>query len=81
MLLSRRIIIQADWSPEMMEVDAVIDVNEMARLGLKIGRRVMVKRYTGALHDVMLSAAPVRQMIYADLSDWMRAHGSVPPGP
>ncbi|MDQ6753151.1 MAG: alpha/beta hydrolase [Actinomycetota bacterium] len=81
MLLSRRTIIQSDWSPEMMEVDAVIDVDEMARLGLKIGRRVMVNRYPGALHDVMLSAPPVRQLIYADLSDWMRAYGSVPPNP
>ncbi len=64
-----------------MEVDAVIDVNEMAWQGLQIGRRVVANRYTGALHDVMLSAPPVRQLIYADLSDWMRAYGSVPPSP
>ncbi|WP_427017966.1 alpha/beta hydrolase [Pseudarthrobacter sp. P1] len=59
MLLSEKTIIQAEWSPEMMGVDAVIDVNEMARLGLKIGHRVMVNRYSGALHDVMLSAPAI----------------------
>lgn len=75
MLLSERTLIQADWSPEMMSVDAVIDVQEMARLGLQIGRRVMVNRYPGALHDAFLSAKPVRNRIYADVRDWLRAYG------
>ncbi|WP_026554926.1 alpha/beta hydrolase [Arthrobacter sp. 35W] len=75
MLLSEKTIIAVDWSPEMMGVDAVIDVNVMAKLGLKIGHRVMVNRYTGALHDVMLSAEPVRKSIYSDLADWLRAYG------
>ncbi|WP_330059673.1 alpha/beta hydrolase [Paenarthrobacter sp. Z7-10] len=76
MLLSERTVIAADWTPEMMGVDAVIDVNEMARLGLTLGRRVMVNRYPGALHDVLLSADPVRKLIYADLADWMRAYAT-----
>ncbi len=74
MLLSTRTLIQADWSPEMMEVDAVIDVNEIARPGIRIGRRVMVNRYAGALHDVILSAEPVRRLVYADLASWLRAY-------
>lgn len=75
MLLSERTLIQADWSREMMAVDAVIDVHEMARLGLQIGRRVMVNRYAGALHDAFLSAKPVREKVYADVADWLRAYG------
>lgn len=75
MLLSGRSLIQADWSPEMMSVDAVIDVQEMARLGLQIGRRVMVNRYPGALHDVFLSSEPVRNQAYTDIQDWLRAYG------
>ncbi|MBQ1442817.1 MAG: alpha/beta hydrolase [Renibacterium sp.] len=75
MLLSERTLIQADWSQEMMSVDAVIDVQEMARLGLQIGRRVMVNRYAGALHDAFLSSKPVRTRVYADVQDWLRAYG------
>lgn len=76
MLLSERTLIQADWSEEMMGVDAVIDVHVMAKLGLQIGRRVMVNRFDGALHDVFLSRPSVRKLAYAELGDWMRSYAS-----
>nr|WP_285724581.1 alpha/beta hydrolase [Psychromicrobium sp. YIM S02556] len=74
MMLSGRSLIQADWSAEMMEVDAVIDVGEMSRIALKLGRRVMVNRYPGALHDVFLSRRDVRELAYRDLHDWLSAY-------
>ncbi|NYE94392.1 alpha-beta hydrolase superfamily lysophospholipase [Psychromicrobium silvestre] len=76
MLLSERTLIQADWTEQMQGVDAVIDVNQMARLGLQIGSRVMVNRYSGGLHDVFLSRESVRLTAYADLGHWMRAYGA-----
>ncbi|WP_125612172.1 alpha/beta hydrolase [Specibacter cremeus] len=80
-LLSRRSLIQPLWTPAAMGADAVIEVDVMARLALSVGRRVTVNRYDGALHDVALSAAPVRRQLFADLADWLRAYGpAVPAG-
>lgn len=75
MLLSERSLIQADWSEQMQGVDAVIDVQQMARIGLQIGHRVMVNRYAGGLHDIFLSSQQVRLAAYADIGHWMRAYG------
>ncbi len=54
-LLSGRTRIQAEWTAELMRVDAVIDVEQTARRALGLGRRTAVFRYPGALHDVFLS--------------------------
>ncbi|WP_394937927.1 alpha/beta hydrolase [Psychromicrobium sp. YIM B11713] len=75
MLLSEKTLIQADWSEQMQGVDAVIDVQQMAKLGLQIGHRVMVNRYSGGLHDIFLSRQSVRDAAYADIGHWMRAYG------
>lgn len=70
-LLSGRTRIQAEWSEELMELDAVIDVEETARRALGLGRRTAVFRYPGATHDVFLSRRAVRQEAYEDLLLWL----------
>lgn len=73
-LLSERTRIQMDWSAEMMEADAVINVEETANRALRLGRRVAVFRYPGALHDVFLSRRKVREEAYRDLAAWLRGY-------
>ena len=63
--------IQAEWSAELMDLDAVIDVEETARSALRLGRRAAVFRYPGALHDLFLSRRTVRQEAYDDLVLWL----------
>jgi alpha-beta hydrolase superfamily lysophospholipase len=75
-LLSNRTRIQIEWSAEMMEADAVIDVEETAHRALRLGRRVAVFRYPGAIHDVFLSRRAVREEACSDLAAWLRAYST-----
>lgn len=70
-MLSGRTRIQAEWSEGLMDLDAVIDVEETARRALGLGRRTAVFRYPGAIHDVFLSRRAVREEAYADLLLWL----------
>ncbi|WP_024368080.1 alpha/beta hydrolase [Arthrobacter sp. TB 26] len=70
-MLSGRTRIQAEWSEELMELDAVIDVEETARRALVLGRRAAVFRYPGAIHDIFLSRHAVRREAYDDLVLWL----------
>jgi alpha-beta hydrolase superfamily lysophospholipase len=73
-MLSERTRIQIEWSAEMMESDAVINVEETAGRALRLGRRVAVFRYPGAIHDVFLSRRSVREEACRDLSAWLRGY-------
>ena len=70
-MLSGRTRIQAEWSEELMGLDAVIDVEETARSALRLGRRTAVFRYPGAIHDIFLSGRAVRQEAYDDVVLWL----------
>ncbi|MET4591394.1 alpha/beta hydrolase [Arthrobacter sp. 754] len=70
-LLSDRTRIQAEWTAELMHVDAVIDVEETAVRALRLGRRVAVFRYPGAMHDVFLSLRRIREEAYRDVVRWV----------
>ncbi len=72
-MLAGRTRIQAEWSEELMGVDAVIDVEETARRALGLGRRTSIYRYPGAIHDIFLSRRGIRQEAYRDLVLWLRA--------
>jgi alpha-beta hydrolase superfamily lysophospholipase len=68
------------WSEEMRRTDAVLDVNIIALRALTLGRSVTVERVDGALHDVFLSPATVREDAYARLARWLRGYGTTDPG-
>jgi len=70
-MLSGRTRIQAEWSEGLMDLDAVIDVEETARRALGLGRRTAVFRYPGAIHDVFLSRPAVGREAYEDLLLWL----------
>ena len=62
------------WKESMRRTDAVLDVNMIALRALSLGRTVTLERIDGALHDVFLSAPPVRADAYARLARWIRAY-------
>ncbi|WP_394554309.1 alpha/beta hydrolase [Agromyces sp. MMS24-JH15] len=76
-LLSTRSTLQTSWSPAMLESDTVLVVDDIARRALKLGRVSTVARIDGALHDVLLSRAPVRAEGYAAITRWL---GGYAPG-
>lgn len=62
------------WQETMRRSDAVLDVNTMAVRAMALGRSVTLERVDGALHDVFLSAAPVREDAYSRLARWIRGY-------
>ena len=49
-------------------------VDEIAEQSLKLAPTVTVARIDGALHDVLLSPAPVRAVAYAEMARWASAY-------
>ncbi|QPL05132.1 MULTISPECIES: alpha/beta hydrolase [Actinomyces] len=54
--------------------DTVVDADGTARRAVGLGPLVTVARIEGAVHDVFLSAPPVREQSYAVLEQWLRGY-------
>ncbi|MCO4770230.1 MAG: alpha/beta hydrolase [Deltaproteobacteria bacterium] len=67
------------WNDSYLNTDAVLDVVEMRRRARRLGPLVEQVVLEGALHDVVLSAAPVRERAYLEMTEWagraLRADG------
>ncbi|MEU5694005.1 alpha/beta hydrolase [Actinosynnema sp. NPDC020468] len=59
------------WSPEAMTADTVLDVEHMRKWGPKIGRDVRIVQVDGGLHDLFLSAEPVRRRALAEVDEFL----------
>jgi alpha-beta hydrolase superfamily lysophospholipase len=68
---SARSVMAAQWSDELMRADAVLDVAHMRRYGPGLGRDVTLVAVEGGMHDLVLSAPPVRERVFADLFAWL----------
>lgn len=64
----------ATWHEDIMTSDAVLEVAHMARWAPGLGLRVTLVRLDGAVHDVMLSSANVRNRALTELDRWCRAY-------
>lgn len=73
-MLSARSTLIPKWSVEMMTSDVVLRVDDIAVRSTKLGPRVTILRLNGALHDIFLSAEPVRQTAYRELTRWLRSY-------
>ncbi|MFI6521327.1 alpha/beta hydrolase [Spirillospora sp. NPDC050679] len=60
--------------PDVSGGDAVLDVAHMARWAPRLGRTVTLVRIEGGLHDLVLSAKPVRDQVFAELDRWTRGY-------
>lgn len=70
----------ATWSPEVDELDAVLDARQIARWAGCLGGAVTSVPVTGARHDVFLSKAEPRAEVYRLLERWLRDHELVDAG-
>nr|WP_328798995.1 alpha/beta hydrolase [Puerhibacterium puerhi] len=80
-LLSARSTIGVRWHPDMLTSDSVLDVVGVARRVPSLGSLVTLVRLDGALHDVTLSAAPVRDVVWRETERWYRAYVAPAPPP
>lgn len=73
-LASRRTAFTTVWTEDVSAADIVLDVEQIARWSHRLGHYVTVARVDGALHDVFLSAEPVRTQAYGLTERWLAAH-------
>ncbi|GAA2438539.1 alpha/beta hydrolase [Actinomadura vinacea] len=59
---------------DLSSADAVLDVEHMARWAPRLGGHVTLVRIEGGLHDLVLSAEPVRERVFAELDRWMTGY-------
>jgi alpha-beta hydrolase superfamily lysophospholipase len=62
------------WNDTILHTDAVLDVSHMVRLAPRLGQQVTCLRIKGGMHDLMLSARPVRKQVYDELGRWLGAY-------
>lgn len=70
-MLSKRSFISLTWNAVMKSSDIVLVVDDIAKRSLKLGETVTVVRLDGAIHDIFLSAKPVRDEAYRQLDLWL----------
>ncbi|GAB2585026.1 alpha/beta hydrolase [Microlunatus antarcticus] len=73
-LASTRTSFARRWSEDLRVVDSVLDVEQIATRAVRIGRHVTVVRVEEGLHDLVLSAAPVREQVFAEIARFVRAY-------
>lgn len=78
-LCSARSDFSRKWSEGLKAADIVLDVEQIAKRATKLGPVVTVIRIEGAVHDVTLSAEPIRAQAFDEMSRWLRAYAPVEP--
>lgn len=73
-LLSSASSLPVLWSEASTHTDTVLDVVGVARRAADLGSHVTIVRIEGALHDVTLSAAPVREVVRRETERWFAAY-------
>ncbi|MBX6767942.1 MAG: alpha/beta hydrolase, partial [Actinomadura rubrobrunea] len=73
-MTSARSVRPKPGAPDLAGADIVLDVEHMARWAPRLGRHVTLVRIDGAVHDVVLSAEPVRDRVFAELARWLAGH-------
>mgnify|MGYP001198266102 CR=1 FL=1 len=63
-----------DFVPDAHSADVVLDPDDMARWATKVGGHVTCVRVPGGIHDLVLSAEPVRKRVFAEIDRWMRCY-------
>lgn len=59
------------WAPEAMRADTVLDVAQMERWAPSLGQNVTTATIPGGMHDLFLSAPPVREHAFAVMDAWL----------
>jgi len=78
-MASARTIMATRWHEDMRRADVVLETGPMARRAVGLGSRVTVVRVVDGLHDLLLSAPPVRARVLEEVTRWCSAYGWLPP--
>ena len=73
-LASTRTSFARRWSEDLRAVDIVLDVEQIAARAVRLGRCVTVVRVEEGMHDLVLSAPPVRERVFAEIARFTRGY-------
>jgi alpha-beta hydrolase superfamily lysophospholipase len=62
------------WHEGLRGVDTVLDVEQIANRAPRLGRHVTIVRVAEGVHDLVLSAAPVRAQALDEITRWVGAY-------
>lgn len=65
-------VVSDEWIPEMQRMDAVLNVEDIAEYGLRLGKTVDMVRVNDGMHDLLCSAPSVRKAVYKKIFEWLR---------
>lgn len=60
------------WNESAQRADAVLDVADIKKYGLKLGHRLTAAKVSGGMHDLILSSPDVRYPLYDYIFRWLR---------
>ncbi|NRQ38861.1 alpha/beta hydrolase [Nonomuraea sp. NN258] len=63
-----------DFVPEAQSADIVLDPRQISRWATCLGPHVTCVRIADGVHDLVLSAEPVRKQVFAEIDRWMSAY-------
>lgn len=69
---SDRSIYSIKWAADFMCADSVLNVAHMRRYGPGLGKHVELVTIKGGMHDLVLSAKPVREKLFSELFHWLK---------
>ena len=72
---------QLKWTEPIMRADAVLDVEQINQWAPKIGPNTETAVIPGGMHDLFLSAAPVRANALATVTAWLDKNFPAPANP
>lgn len=72
-MISQRTDFRRTWHEGQMVADTVLDVDKIARRGHQLGRHVTLVRINDGLHDLVLSRADVREVVWDTMTRWVCA--------
>jgi len=62
------------WHEGLRIADTVLDVDQIVSRATRLGRHVTIVRIDEGMHDLVLSAAPVRSQVMQEIARWEHAY-------
>ena len=59
------------WTEDSRRTDTIVDADGTARRAIGLGKLVTVARFDGGVHDLVLSAPPVREQVFSAMRRWL----------
>lgn len=77
--VSRRSDFRRSWDPELSLADIVLDVDRIVERAPALGDLVVIARFEGALHDLVLSNSEVRARVFAEFGRFLTCYADTTP--